>query len=245
MTIAHRKIAALGLAVGGILIWPAYAGNSGNAPFCPPSYITPTASELTYTVPDESGVTPGIPYSWVVTLGREDQTNFGFFVGALSWYQPTFSPPNVGWTHNSNWVALTLTSATMVTIVITPNVPVPCKTTTEPAACDSTGRTGSDLWPAISIYQGQDTTSVTADPHTFNPTGPFWATGLTYLDSSYKSDPRTHTLTYTKYLSAGKFTINIGGAAAKLPYLCSSTAPCYSGGKSYQAFITTTTKQNW
>lgn len=225
--IVSKNIAALGLLAGGIAVWPAYADDP---PFCPPGYITPSASELSYTVPDDS--LPGIPYRWRVTLGSKDETNFGYYVGALSAYQPGFPPPDSGqppedvaWTHNTNWVALTLTSAAKVTIVVRPDVPVPCAPPSQPAACDKpdakpnekTGRTGSDLWPAISLYRGQDTTTFSSYPHVFNPSGNFWAKGLNYVDNTYKSDPETHMLTYTKYLKAGQYTINIGGAAARLP----------------------------
>jgi cytochrome c peroxidase len=103
----------------------------------------------------------------------------------------------------------------------------PCAPPSQPAACNSTGRTGSDLYPAISVYKGQDTTS--PQDHVFNPIGNFWATKITYFDSSYKSDRVTHVLVYKKKLSAGKYTIDIGGAGARSPY-CHEGDPCYSGG---------------
>ena len=243
------KAAVFGL-LGSTILAGAVAAGGGDGggdrnkpsadPFDPPRiYITPDAKALTYTDPDDTK--PGIPYRWWITPGPKDQVNFGYYVGALSWWQPTFAPPNTGWTHNSNWVALTLTKTSWVTIQVGPTIPVPCAPPLQPAACDNTGRTGSDLYPAISIYKGQDTTSVAPgtppDNHVFNPVGNFWATGITYLDSSYKSDRVTHVLVYKKKLPAGKYTIDIGGAGARSPY-CYQGQPCYSGGQSYQATIT-------
>jgi len=46
-----------------------------------------------------------------------------------------------------------MTNAAQVTIEISPDVPVPCAPPSQPAACDTTGRTGSDLYPAISLYR--------------------------------------------------------------------------------------------
>ena len=159
-----------------------------------------------------------------------------YYVGALSWWQPGFPQATPGWTHNSNWIALTLTKTSLVTIQVGPNVPAPCAPPNQPAACNSTGRTGSDLYPAVSIYKGQDTTS--PQDHVFNPIGNIWATNITYLDSSSKSDRVTHVLAYKKKLPAGQYTIDIGGAGAVSAY-CYQGQPCYSGGQSYQATITT------
>ncbi len=252
MHFAHKKIALFGFAAGGLFAGSVFAQDTTPvAPVnAPRVYKTPDSKTLTAADPSTefscpSGVTSpsglcGIPYIWYVTLGPKDRTDFGFFVGALSWWQPGFPPATPGWTHNSNWVALNLTNDSDVTIEISPDVPVPCVTTTQPQACDTTGRTGSDLWPAISIYKGLDTTS--PQDHVFNPIGNFWATKISYLTSSTKADPKTHTLTFTKYLRAGMYTIDIGGAAAISPY-CPQNAPCYSGGKSYQATIVTAPKQ--
>jgi hypothetical protein len=222
----QRKIAFLGLAAGSICAWPVFADDGARL------FPTPDPAALTYTTPASTG----IPYRWWVTLGPHDQVDFGYYVGALSWWQPSNPPATPGWTHNSNWVALTLTSAAVVTIKISPDVPVPCAPPSQPAACDATGRTGSDLYPAVSLYRGQDTTSPV--DHVFNPIGNFWAVNINYLDSSAKADRVTHTLTFRKYLPAGKYTINIGGAGAISPY-CYQSSPCYSGGQSYQAEITT------
>jgi len=185
-----------------------------------------------------------------------------------------FAPPLNGWTHNSNWVALTLTSDARVTIVVRPDVPTICLFYTQPVACNpATGRTDSDLWPGISLYKNQNTTAT--QWHQFNPTGNkdnfFWAPtptlptspgnppygpsggggpSVTYLDSSYQSDPFTHTLTYTKKLKAGQYTLVIGGAVALINPSCNvattngspTLPPVCLYGRSYRAFITTSRK---
>ena len=267
MTLVHKKIAALGLVAGSILLAGSAAAGDGGGGGQPPStdifnpphiYLNPSPNALTYSIPDKSGATAGIPYSWTVNLGQTSTAAgadggkngpiiFGFFVGALSWHQPTFTAPNYGWTHNTNWIALNLAKPTIVIIEVGPSVPIPCQGTTQPVACaDGTGRTGTQIYPAISLYQGQDATSIAPgnppDDHIFNPTGNFWATGLNYLDSSYRSDPVTHVLTYKKWLPAGKYTLNIGSATALYVQDCSATTvtdPLCISGKSYQAQITT------
>ncbi len=230
-----RKWAMAGaLIASAILARQAAATDFSTDPFVPPRvYATPDASTLKYTTPSPNG----IPYRWWVTLGANGQANFGYYVGARSWWEPANPPETPGWTHNSNWVALTLKRGAWVTITVGPNVPVPCAPPSQPDACDATtGRTGSDLYPAVSLYSGHDTTS--AQDHTFNPVGDGWWSTIQYESSSRRANPRTHVLVYKRWLPAGEYTINIGGAGAQSPY-CDPTKPCYSGGQSYQARITT------
>lgn len=245
MPFKFEKAAAFGLLGSAILAGPLAAGGGNgwwdNKPatdlFDPPRiYVTPDADALTYTSPSANG----IPYRWRVTPGKK-QVNFGYYVGAKSWWEPKnyqANPSEPGWTHNTNWIALTLSKRSLVTIEVGPAAPLPCAPPSQPASCDSTGRTSSDLYPAISLYKGQDTTS--PQDHTFNPVGNFWAAGLTYLDSSKKSDPFTRVLTFKKKLDAGQYTINIGGAAALIAPGCGAvTDPPSSclGGRSYQATV--------
>jgi hypothetical protein len=214
MHFAHKKIALFGFAAGSLFAGPVFAQNATPvAPLNEPRvYKTPDSKTLTYTTPSATG----IPYRWWVTLGQKDQTDFGYYVGALSWWQPGNPPTTPGWTHNSNWVALNLTNAAQVTIEISPDVPVPCAPPSQPAACDTTGRTGSDLYPAISIYTGQDTTS--PQDHVFNPVGNFWAVNINYLDSSTKSDRKTHR-SPTRSTSVPASTRSISGGWGYIPLL--------------------------
>lgn len=227
-----------GVIASAIATSPASAGGtSATNPFKPSRvYQTPAADALTYTDPDDDG----IPYRWWVELGAKGRVSFTYYVGAKSWWEPANPPEAPGWTHNSNWVALTLTEPAWVTIHVGPALTQPCAPPSQPAACDATGRTGSDLYPAVSLYSGQDTTSV--QEHTFNPVGDGWWSTILYEDSSFESNRKTHVLAYKKSLPAGQYTINIGGAGAKSPD-CDPSAPCYSGGQSYQAMITTSNKK--
>jgi hypothetical protein len=241
MHIMRNISAFLGLLASIISVSPetAFAGDKPNdwTPdpnlFYPPRiYITPSPTALTYTTPSPNG----IPYRWLVTP-EKTQVNFSYYVGSKSWWEPAnydANPSLPGWTHNTNWIALNLKAKSWVTIEVGPAAPMPCAPPSQPAACDSTGRTGSDIYPAISLYRGYDTTS--PQDHVFNPRGSFWAKRLRYISSSSQSDPVTHVLKFRKLLPAGVYTINIGGAAAISPY-CSQSAPCYTGGKSYQATI--------
>src|SRR5688572_275098 len=67
-------------------------------------------------------VTPagGIGYEWTVVLGAADTIDFSRFVGAWSWEDDTLSTPTVpqGWTHASDFVAVTLTQPQRLTIRI-------------------------------------------------------------------------------------------------------------------------------
>lgn len=224
-------LAGVGLA-GAVVAAPAIADETTQPAAALGSAPSAAAPTLTYTEPSATG----IPYRWWVTLGSSGQVNFAYYVGARSWWEPANPPATPGWTHNSNWVALTLSRATWVTVKISPSVAVPCAPPSQPAACDTTGHTGSYLYPAVSLYSRVDTTS--AQDHTFNPIGNGWWSTIRYIDSSFRSNPVTHVLTFTKFLPSGKYTINIGGAGAKA-LACGPTKPCYSGGQSYKAAIFT------
>lgn len=227
MSYTIRKL-AVGLVAGAILAGPAVADNwprySTNI-FGPPHiYVPPVAGTLTLLTASPDG----IPYRWKVVLGNRGFVNFAASVGAKSASEPTNPPATPGWTHTSNWVALTLTSAAVVTIQVGPGAPM--------ENLFNNGMADSDLFPAISIYSGQDTTS--AQDHTFNPTGNGWWSTIRYGDNSRRSDPYTRVLTYKRWLPAGEYTVNIGGAAALTPQ-CDAAKPCYNGFKSYQARIAT------
>lgn len=230
MRLTSRKI-AVGILASAIGAGTAVANDwrrDNTNPFDPPHvYVTPPTTALGFSLPSSNG----IPYRWKVNLGAREKVTFGGTVGAKSWWEPANPPATPGWTHTSNWVQLTLTASAYVTIQVGPNVPIPVVTPVLNGAL-----AGSDLLPAISIYSGHDTTS--AQDHTFNPTGNGWWSTVQYIDSSSLIHPVTHVLTYKRWLPAGKYTINIGGAGAKSPF-CDMTKPCYSGSQSFQARIAT------
>jgi hypothetical protein len=230
MRLSIEKISA-GLIAGAVIAGPAVAdGRISTNPFDPLHvYVTPPASQLTFTPPSPNG----IPYRWIVNLGARQEVAFGGSVGAKSWSEPTNPAATPGWTHTSNWVQLTLTTGAWVTIQVGPDVPNQPLFPNPPSA---NGLGGGDLLPAISLYSGQDTTS--AQDHTFNPKGNGWWSSIQYIDSTSRIDPIKHVLTYKRWMPAGNYTVNIGGAAAVSPY-CNSTKPCYTGYQSFQAWIST------
>ena len=132
------RTAVFGLLASTVLAGPVAAGGDWRPsadPFDPPRiYITLTQGTYLHRCLRRDQTWQ--PYRWWITPKPKDQVNFGYYVGALSWWQPTFAPPNMGWTYNSNWVALTLTKTSWVTIEVGPTTPVPCAPPLQPAACD-------------------------------------------------------------------------------------------------------------
>jgi hypothetical protein len=196
----------------------------------------------------------GVPYEWQVTLGQTDQANWSFIVGARSWYDPVVfpTPPAQSWTHNSSWVALNLTAPALVTITVGPAAPTNCTGLAQPASCGAVNSTitGGDLYAGFSLYSGQDTTS--CQDHHYNRFGPSSWCGvpntptIVYVGSApaRAANPNKATnpdgrATYKVRLAAGAYTLAIGGNAYNS---CSTgiTSECQTGGKSYEAVITTT-----
>ena len=151
----------------------------------------------------------GIPYKWDVQMSDHSYTQFISYVGAKSWWEPTNPPATPGWTHSSNWVKLELKKAANVEIEIEAETGIACTGPTFP--CDQTTLVAvGNLYPAISLYKGVDTTS--AQDHIFNPVGngSFFSSNVTYLGS--KKSIGKKSLTYKTKLAAGSYTLNIGGA---------------------------------
>jgi hypothetical protein len=176
----------------------------------------------------------GIPYKWDVQLSEHSYTQFISYVGAKSWWEPTNPSTTPGWTHSSNWVKLELQKAAYVEIEIEAETGIACTGPTFP--CDRTTLVAvGNLYPAISLYKGVDTSSV--QDHVFNPVGngSFFSSSVKYLDS--KKSKGKHSLTYKTKLAAGSYTLNIGGANS---FYCKPTDVCYKGGQGYEATILTT-----
>lgn len=191
--------------------------------FDPPRIYVPPAAG---TLEKLTRTSTGIPYDWKVVLDKRGYVNFASSVGAKSAWEPGNPDGGKGWTHTSNWVALTLNSSAYVTIQVGPGAPM--------ENLFNNGMADSDLMPAISIYSGQDTT--TEQDHTFNPIGNGWWSTIRFGENTRRFDPQTRVITYKRWLPPGSYTVNIGGAAGISP-MCNETKPCYIGFKSYQARI--------
>jgi hypothetical protein len=171
----------------------------------------------------------GIEYAFLVTLGGTDNASIQRHVGAWSWEDDSLFGPGddpVGWTHTSDWVALTLTEATTFTLRLEAQAGVPWPSSEDPGRVAST----ASMRPSFSIYQGWDNDIVPdlndpilvaawapfggvppnlGDHHTFNNDGAiFWAEDLTYFDHVNNSTATFVEKTWT--LPAGQYSISLG-----------------------------------
>lgn len=139
----------------------------------------------------------GVPYQWTVSLGGNDSTagstpTYEGTVGAYSWNDPSNPPETAGWTHTSNWTALTLTDAANLSVTL---------------ARTTAGAGG--LVPAFSLWQGQDLSA--PNSHNFNNAGAIdWAPGLTFLGNEANLSGLS-SITKVFSLAAGDYTLNFGG----------------------------------
>ena len=191
----------------------------------------------------------GIGYEWTVNIGntsvdpvtkatrKYEVAEFTGAVGAKSKYEPSFTAPNFGWTHTSDWVALNVTADSFVTIEVARqqgvtgySVDATTKAVTDTTALDM-------LYPGISVYQNWEENAATVESHDFNPMGtPSWTKDLKYIDVAY-ADQGQATISYSIVLAKGKYSLNIGGVNA---LWCKATDPCYLGDHGYRAKITST-----
>lgn len=142
----------------------------------------------------------GIYYTWTVNMNGNDTTSGSTpaitgTVGSLSWNDPlNFGDPiGTGWTHTSNWTALTLTEATNLSITLAAN--------------------GSALVPAFSLYSGHQQTDngLNFGWHVYNNAGNFdWSTQDPGADSSSLSYVGNATASGTDSLITKSFTLGPG-----------------------------------
>ena len=185
----------------------------------------------------------GISYEWTVTLGKPARAGFVHHVGAKSWNEPPpfYEPPETGWTHTSNFVALELKKAAKVRIEISRQQGVLMPTiVTDPTSGSpaiSYNLAGSKLFPAFSIWKGWEEEACEYTAHRYDNAGPIaWAPSLDYVANQPNAAGWT-TATLIRWLPAGKYTLAIGGANVSF---CSPTdAACYGGRQGYRASIST------
>lgn len=171
----------------------------------------------------------GIGYNWTVTMNGNDTTagstpNFAGTVGYLSFNDPVndSDPIGRGWTHTSNWAALTLTEATDLTVTL---------------AAD-----GSGLLPAFALWEGQQNTDngTVGGYHVYNNAGNFdWSTVDTGADSSSlnyvgneSNSGALSSVSKTFSLGPGLYSLVFGGAGRDVPGAA-------TGFLGYQATLTT------
>jgi hypothetical protein len=161
----------------------------------------------------------GIGYRWTVTLGGSDFASVSRHVGAWAWEDASLfgaGETPVGWTHNSEWVALKLEVDSFVTFRLANAAGVP-------NLGDPTGFAGNNLFPAMTIYSGWDNdlapqafadANNDGDPvdnwHSYvNRANIDWAEDVGYF--SHLEPNGTHVVEATILMSAGDYTIVLGG----------------------------------
>jgi hypothetical protein len=191
------------------------------------------AGEAEYKQKKAKG-TPGIGYEWKVTLERHDSAEITGSVGGKSSFEPTFDAPDFGWTHTSHWVELELKEEAILTIEMSRQqgiyeLAVDRKDPTK----QSYKTSGAKLYPALSVYEGWDTTTE-KEKGSFSPIQDFWST-IKHKDVVYSAFGET-TITYREKLPAGQYSINLGGVNA---LYCAETDACFNGKHGYRAKFTT------
>lgn len=199
------------------------------------------ASEVRWADPlPNSANSGGLSYEWSITMSTIDRAEFFGTVGARSSYDPSFAAPEFANTHASHWVALefSATTSAMITISRQANLPLAVlNTTTTPASLMMTGA-GNALYPVVSVYKNWEENS--QEGNFSNPIGRAnWQKDLEFIGLAY-ADGGASSIIYKGTLPKGRYTLNIGGAAAWPTNGCaSSNSACYNGEHGYHATIVT------
>ena len=151
----------------------------------------------------------GIGYQWQATFSANDSGSFSSHVGAWSWEDEGIfeeGEPAVGWTHTSNWVAVTLTETSYVTIRLESNALVPFT---------GSGNIGGfaptdNFYPSFTLWSGWDNDG--EDNHTYNNHGNVdWAEDITFI--GLKENNTEHFAEATFLLTAGNYSLVLGSNA--------------------------------
>jgi len=165
----------------------------------------------------------GIGYAFHADLGPSETAVQKHHVGAWSWEdQGLFGEGEdpVGWTHTSNWYAITLQADSVLTLTIGRDATVPLP--------DGGFRPVDHMFPSFTLWSGWDNDAVPdavalalgyteaelpiQDHHTYNNDGLVeWAEDITYLDHYANSSMETISRSWS--LPAGPYTLVIGSNA--------------------------------
>ncbi len=175
----------------------------------------------------------GIGYEWTVTASENGTIEYVGAVGAKSSWEPEFEDPNRGWTHTSDWTALTLEAKKMVTIELHRQQGVTFSSTDSETGEVSVVTAGNCLVPAFSVYSGIDSSSE-SEPGSFNSAGDFWST-ISFAQVTFDLNPDTTSVKSSVILDAGEYTLNFGGANGAI--FSSEDAACFNGQHGFRAKI--------
>ncbi|MGV3533458.1 MAG: PEP-CTERM sorting domain-containing protein [Chthoniobacteraceae bacterium] len=199
---------------------------------CAALFTAPHQQASASTVSELVPVGVGVPYRWEVELGTSDLASLTRHVGAWSWEDESlFVPgnPTVGWTHNADWVTLTLTAPALLTLRFEAlaGVPMPVPEGNPPAFY------GANLFPGFTLWSGEDTDG--DQVHSFSNKGDVaWAEDLAYIThrgpATTGSLESRHILEQSFPLDAGTYTFVLGG---------NSESTVAEGRQGYQATFTT------
>ncbi len=186
--------------------------------------LSVTAASRAATITQGDPVAGGIGYSYQVELGAADSGGFSSHVGAWSWEdEGVFTPPDpaVGWTHTSNWVAMTLTGDAQVSITLQRDSSVPF------AGAGNVGgfAVTDNMFPSLTIWRNWDNDLAPQavadllnggapmdDFHTYTNTGNVvWAEDLAY--QAHIANNTLTSITGSWNLPAGQYTLVFGSNA--------------------------------
>lgn len=165
----------------------------------------------------------GIGYAFQATLGPSETASVQSHVGAWSWEDQSLfgvGEDPVGWTHTSNWFAVTLEADSVLTLTVARDATVPI--------AGGGFRPVDHLYPSFSVWSGWDNDAVPdavalslgyaavdlpiQDHHTYDNNGAvIWAEDIAYLDSLANATLESVTRTWS--LPAGRYSIVIGSNA--------------------------------
>jgi hypothetical protein len=145
----------------------------------------------------------GLPYRKLVTLDLLDSAAFTRHVGAWSWQDSNLFEPGedpVGWTHQSDWVQITLTSPTSLTLRMERQEGVQVTV--------STIASTASMFPSFTLWSGWDTDGTVE--HMYNNDGNIaTAEDITYVSHFANSTQPTAEYTFLD-LPAGNYTLVLG-----------------------------------
>lgn len=155
---------------------------------------TAVASTVTPSDPSPGGIS----YEWSVEIAAEDDATLVRHVGARSWNEPANPPGLKGWTHTSDWAAITLTEPALLTIEITRTADVP----------NGTAVAGDGLVPAFTLFANHELAG--DEDHVYNNAGNSdWADEIDYLDHE-ANEGVLASVTRVFALSPGAYSLAIG-----------------------------------
>jgi hypothetical protein len=189
---------------------------------------THAIADVQFADPDEGG----IGYEWTVKLGHHGSAEIIGSTGGKGSYEPSFEAPDLGWTHTTDWVALELEDDVILEIKLERQEGVYEMKVDRETGEQSFATSGAMLYPAMSIYDGWDSTTET-EKGSFNSTGNFWST--IQFRAVVASLHGETSIIYRAKLPAGKYSVNIGGVNA---FYCAETDPCYKGVHGFHATFT-------